>query len=111
MNPEEVAELAAKGVDFQLHCHHHRVYRSRNYSGTRCWRTKHALERFGVRKPEHFCYPGGFWLPEFKPWLVELGIVSATTCEAGMATAMSDRYQLRASSMDPAWKQASFPHG
>ena len=94
MNPEEVAELATKGVDFQLHCHHHRVYRSRELFRNEVLENQHSLERCGVRKPEHFCYPGGFWLPEFKPWLMELGIVSATTCEAGMATAMSDRYQL-----------------
>src|ERR1035437_550329 len=94
MNPEEVAELATKGVDFQLHCHRHRVYRSRELFRNEVLENQHALERFGVRKPEHFCYPGGFWLPEFKPWLKELGIVSATTCEAGMATSMSDRYQL-----------------
>jgi peptidoglycan/xylan/chitin deacetylase (PgdA/CDA1 family) len=94
MKPEEAAELAAKGVDFQLHCHHHRVYGSRELFRNELLENRTVLERIGVRESWHFCYPGGFWLPKFKPWLVELGIVSATTCEAGMATPMSDRYQL-----------------
>jgi peptidoglycan/xylan/chitin deacetylase (PgdA/CDA1 family) len=94
MKPEEVAELASEGVDFELHCHHHRVYRSRELFRNEILENQRALERFGARKPEHFCYPGGFWLPEFKPWLEELGILSATTCEPGMAASISDPYQL-----------------
>jgi len=94
MNPAEAAELVAQGVDFQLHCHNHRVYRSRELFRSEVLENQHALERIGAREPWHFCYPGGFWLPEFKPWLVELGVASATTCEAGLATCMSDRYQL-----------------
>jgi peptidoglycan/xylan/chitin deacetylase (PgdA/CDA1 family) len=94
MKPEEVAELASEGVDFELHCHRHRVYRSRELFRDEILENQRALERFGAPKPQHFCYPGGFWLPEFTPWLVELGILSATACEAGMATSMSDRYKL-----------------
>jgi peptidoglycan/xylan/chitin deacetylase (PgdA/CDA1 family) len=94
MKPEEVAELASEGVDFELHCHNHRVYRSRELFRDEVLKNQLAIERFGARKPEHFCYPGGFWLPEFMPWLMELGILSATTCEAGMSTSMSDRYKL-----------------
>ena len=94
MKPEEVAELASEGVDFELHCHKHRVYRSRELFRDGILENQTILERVGGRKPRHFCYPGGFWLPEFMPWLAELGMLSATTCIPGMATSRSGRYRL-----------------
>jgi len=33
----------------------------------------------------HFCYPSGDYRPELLPWLKDQGVVSATTCEAGLA--------------------------
>jgi peptidoglycan/xylan/chitin deacetylase (PgdA/CDA1 family) len=41
-----------------------------------------------VGKPaEHFCYPAGDYDPQFLPWLRADGVISATTCDAGLATA------------------------
>ncbi len=94
MNPREAAELAGQGVDFQLHCHRHRVYRSRDKFAKEIEDNRDALRRIGVDHPTHFCYPGGFRLPEFPGWLAELGVKSATTCEIGMATGRSARYEL-----------------
>ena len=37
------------------------------------------------RPAHHFCYPSGAYRPEFLSWLSEEGIVSATTCDTGIA--------------------------
>jgi hypothetical protein len=42
------------------------------------------------REPIHFCYPSGDYSREFLPWLEELGVKSATTCEQGLAGAASE---------------------
>ena len=42
----------------------------------------------------HFCYPSGVHDPAFLPWLEELGVVSATTCQPGIATRASHRLLL-----------------
>jgi hypothetical protein len=34
----------------------------------------------------HFCYPSGVYSWKFLPWLEEAGVVSATTCETGLAS-------------------------
>jgi hypothetical protein len=33
----------------------------------------------------HFCYPSGVYSREFLPWLAEENIISATTCDVGLA--------------------------
>jgi hypothetical protein len=35
---------------------------------------------------DHFCYPSGVYEPAFFPWLTELGVRSATTCDTGIAS-------------------------
>jgi peptidoglycan/xylan/chitin deacetylase (PgdA/CDA1 family) len=85
MKPEEVTRLAADGVDIQLHTHRHRVPMDHDLfvreieENRRC-----VLEMTGV-EPVHFCYPGGVYDQAFLPWLREQRVVSATTCEAGLA--------------------------
>jgi len=41
-------------------------------------------------RASHFCYPSGVYDLRFLPWLQEAGIVSATTCELGLATSSSN---------------------
>jgi hypothetical protein len=36
---------------------------------------------------DHFCYPSGDYHLEFLPWLRQERVVTATTCEAGLASA------------------------
>src|SRR6185437_3010741 len=90
MNPAEIRELAAKGVDFQLHTHRHGVSRQKALFDREIADNRQRLQSFGISNPGHFCYPGGVHRPEFLPWLRESGILSATTCEPGLATPSSD---------------------
>jgi hypothetical protein len=85
MNPAEVAEVAAGGIDIQLHTHRHRtpVDRAlflREIDDNR----RHIRELCGL-DATHFCYPSGVHDERFLPWLREAGVRSATTCESGLA--------------------------
>jgi peptidoglycan/xylan/chitin deacetylase (PgdA/CDA1 family) len=90
MNPQEVAELAAAGVDFQLHTHRHRTPPDETLfrKEIRDNRERIAAAVSGDRK--HFCYPSGAYRPEFLRWLAAEDIVSATTCDTGLATPESN---------------------
>jgi len=94
MSPEEVAEVARGGIDIQLHTHRHRTPADRELfireirDNTRC------IEEITGRHPTHFCYPSGVTSHEFLPWLKECGVVTATTCEAGLATVKSEPLML-----------------
>ena len=94
MNPAEVRELARAGVDFQLHTHRHRSPLDQPSYAAEITDNRHRIAEYAGQAPEHFCYPSGVSLPQFGPWLAEEGVVSATTCEAGMATRTTDRFQL-----------------
>src|SRR6266567_4047042 len=86
MNLEEVKHLALEGVDFQLHTHRHRTPLSeqlfrREIRDNRTW----IANAIGGRR-EHFCYPSGSYRPEFLDWLAKEQVISATTCDTGLAT-------------------------
>jgi peptidoglycan/xylan/chitin deacetylase (PgdA/CDA1 family) len=94
MNAAEVRAVAGSGIDVQLHTHRHRspldraLYRREiTENGARI----RALTGVGA---VHFCYPSGIWKPEFGEWLAEEGVISATTCETGMATRRSEPLRL-----------------
>ena len=38
----------------------------------------------------HFFYPSGLYGQQFLPWLKAEGVISATTCDAGLATSRSN---------------------
>lgn len=86
MNLEEVKHLALEGVDFQLHTHRHRMpldeelFR-REIRDNRAWIAKAV----GGHK-NHFCYPSGKYRQEFLGWLAKEQVISATTCDTGLAT-------------------------
>lgn len=94
MDPREVAEVAAQGADIQLHTHRHRVSHSRE----RFWReideNRERIRACTGKNAVHFCYPGGFWLKDFPEWLRERRVVSATTCDIGMASREHDPFYL-----------------
>lgn len=89
MTPEEIAELAAAGIDFELHTHRHRTPRDRKLFVREIVENRDALESITKTQPIHFCYPSGDYDLMFLPWLAELGVVSATTCDPGLASVSS----------------------
>jgi len=90
IHAEEVKELAEGGVDFQLHTHRHRSPLNEELfrKEIRDNRAQIAQTIPGIRT--HFCYPSGAYRPEFLNWLRAEGVVSATTCDTGFATAQSN---------------------
>ena len=89
MNAKELQQIAAEGVDIQLHTHRHRtpddpVLFAREISDNRM----RIREIAGVN-PVHFCYPSGVYRPQFLPWLEKQQVTSATTCDTGLVTKAS----------------------
>lgn len=87
LKPEEVAELAAEGVDFQLHTHRHRTPKDESLFRKEIIDNRKWLAQVVKNPTEHFCYPAGDYDRQFLPWLRADGVVSATTCDAGLVTA------------------------
>ncbi len=85
MNPQEIAELAAAGIRFELHTHRHRTPRDQALFEKEIQDNRDALSAMISARPEHFCYPLGHYDRIFLPWLAQQGVVSATTCDPGMA--------------------------
>jgi peptidoglycan/xylan/chitin deacetylase (PgdA/CDA1 family) len=86
MTPEEIAELAAAGISFELHTHRHRMPRDKDIFAKEIHDNRNVIEAITKLRPVHFCYPSGDYEFMFLPWLAELGVVSATTCDPGLAT-------------------------
>jgi peptidoglycan/xylan/chitin deacetylase (PgdA/CDA1 family) len=86
MNREEVKQLVAEGVDFQLHTHRHRTPLSEELFRREIQDNRAGIAKAVDGKREHFCYPSGAYRPEFLGWLAKEEVVSATTCDTGLAT-------------------------
>lgn len=96
MSPSDIDRLDRRLVDVQLHTHRHRTPRDRALFAREVEDNRHHIrEMLGAgARLEHFCYPSGDYTEEFFEWLRELGVVSATTCEAGLASAASHPMRL-----------------
>jgi peptidoglycan/xylan/chitin deacetylase (PgdA/CDA1 family) len=84
LRPEEVAELARAGCDFQMHTHRHRMPLDEE-----AFRTEIALNRAKITEatgqtPRHFCYTSGKFRSRFLPWLEAEGVITATTTRPGL---------------------------
>jgi peptidoglycan/xylan/chitin deacetylase (PgdA/CDA1 family) len=90
MTPEEVAAVAARGIDVELHTHRHRTPAAEDLFERELDENGAAIARFTGRVPNHVCYPSGAYNLAFLPGLRRRGIRSATTCSAGLATRRSD---------------------
>ena len=90
MSPEEIAELSAEGVDFQLHTHRHRTPNDEVLFRKEIRDNRKRLEEITGRPATHFCYPSGVYRMEFLPWLRAEGDTSATICEASLASRNSN---------------------
>jgi peptidoglycan/xylan/chitin deacetylase (PgdA/CDA1 family) len=86
MKPEELSQLVREGIDLQLHTHRHRMPRDRKLFAREIIENRNFLAEVGQPHADHFCYPSGVYEERFLPWLSELGVKSATTCNPGLAT-------------------------
>jgi peptidoglycan/xylan/chitin deacetylase (PgdA/CDA1 family) len=94
MTLDELKEASARGVDVQLHTHRHRTPRDETAFRREVIQNREILE-FATRCPAvHFCYPSGDVDRSMLPWLRQLGVITATTCDAGLATALHDPLML-----------------
>ena len=85
MNDQEVRHLASQGVDFQLHTHRHRTPRNEELFLREIQENRARIVSATRRPAKHFCYPSGAYHPEFFNWLAGEGVISATTCDTGIA--------------------------
>ena len=90
LTPDEVSRLAGAGVDFQLHTHRHRTPVDEDAFAREIRDNRRILSGLTGKSTSHFCYPSGVYEPVFLPWLKEAGVVSATTCDTGIATRQTD---------------------
>jgi peptidoglycan/xylan/chitin deacetylase (PgdA/CDA1 family) len=86
MTFSEISEIAAGGVDVQLHTHHHRTPLDEESFAREIRDNRQWLAAATGTQPVHFCYPNGRYREEFLPWLRAEHVVSATTCDCGLAT-------------------------
>jgi peptidoglycan/xylan/chitin deacetylase (PgdA/CDA1 family) len=94
MMPEEIAEAARGGIRFELHTHRHRMPRDRELFAKEINDNRNALQAMTGSQATHFCYPSGDYESMFFPWLRELGVESATTCDPGIVSARSQAMTL-----------------
>jgi|SRR5579862_2084879 len=87
MNAQEISQLAQQGVDFQLHTHRHCMPQDRLLFEREINDNRGSLKKSVDVPAVHFCYPSGVHGKEFLPWLAEASVISATTCDVGLATA------------------------
>lgn len=90
LSQDEVTELSASGVDFQLHTHHHRTPHEHDPYLQEIKDNSMVIESLTGSRPIHFCYPSGMYRTAYLPWLKDEGIISATTCEPGLASRESN---------------------
>ena len=90
LTADEVREASEGGVDVQLHTHRHRVPLERAPFLREIADNRESIRRITGKNPVHFCYPSGVYDRAVLPWLKEAGVVSATTCDWGLATRRSE---------------------
>ena len=82
-------------MDVQLHTHRHRTPLDEGLFTREIRENRQRLIASTGNVPIHFCYPSGRYREEFLPWLKAEQIVSATTCDYGMATRDCNHYTCR----------------
>jgi len=90
LRPEEAKQLAADGIDIQLHTHRHRTPLDRQLFLREIEDNRKSIQSMTGILPSHFCYPSGVHDQRFLPWLRDARIISATTCNAGFASRRSN---------------------
>jgi peptidoglycan/xylan/chitin deacetylase (PgdA/CDA1 family) len=86
MNRQQVQEIAGNGIDVQLHTHRHRTPEDEELFRREIRDNRERIHQVAGRDPVHFCYPLGVYHAQFLEWLAREHVISATTCDAGLAT-------------------------
>jgi peptidoglycan/xylan/chitin deacetylase (PgdA/CDA1 family) len=94
MTPEEIAELSATGIDFQLHTHRHRTPNDEDLFRKEIRDNRKRLREITGKDARHFCYPSGVYKMQNLSWLAQEGVASATTCEPYLASTDSEAFLL-----------------
>jgi peptidoglycan/xylan/chitin deacetylase (PgdA/CDA1 family) len=89
MRPSSVQQIAAAGIDVQLHTHRHRAPVDRDLFMREIDENRTRIEQLTGKRPTHFCYPSGNYRAEFLTWLKEAQVTSAVTCDPGLASPTS----------------------
>jgi peptidoglycan/xylan/chitin deacetylase (PgdA/CDA1 family) len=94
MNKQELAEVAADGVDLQLHTHRHRTPEMEQSFQQEIIENRERIRAVTGKEATHFCYPSGVYRMQFIGWLEKENVASATTCDAGLARQHDNQYLL-----------------
>jgi peptidoglycan/xylan/chitin deacetylase (PgdA/CDA1 family) len=94
MNAQEISEIAKNGVDVQLHTHRHRTPANAVQFQRELDDNRRRIESLTGKSAQHFCYPSGVYRQEFVSWLQNDGVLSATTCDAGLVEAGDNPFLL-----------------
>jgi len=95
MNPSEISDASARGVDIQLHCHRHRLPEDAAPAQQEIDENRAVLAPLTDAALTHLCYPSGEWSEKHLHLLPHAGIVSATTCDPGFNYHFTPRLALR----------------
>ena len=90
LRPAEVTRLSQEGVDFELHTHVHRTPSDPGEFVRDVLVNRDRIQAMTGKQPVHLCYPSGNYRDAYLPALRLNGIVSATTCDPGIAAATDD---------------------
>ena len=85
MNADEVAKIAKDGVDVQLHTHRHRTPEDEALFRGEIVDNRERIRSLTGSEARHFCYPSGVYRKQFLSWLEKENVLSATTCDVGLA--------------------------
>ena len=94
MDAAQLDEISRAGIELELHTHRHRTPVDQALFAREIRDNRDAIRRFSGRSARHFCYPSGVYRGEFLPWLESEGVLSATTCDMGLASPASNRLLL-----------------
>jgi len=96
LSSSDIPKLVECAMAIELHTHRHRLPRSDFAAAAEeIDANRAAIERLGGGFATHFCYPSGEYSPDHAQWLAQLGIVSATTCDAGSNSSDDSPFFLR----------------
>jgi hypothetical protein len=88
MNESELKRLVSDGIDIQLHTHRHQLPPDqKSIIRQEIMDNRAVLEPIAQKPLRHLCYPSGIWSQQSWPYLTELQVISATTCNPGLNVA------------------------